>query len=67
MNTHPPPIRFEEIERIPAARLLELSYSEINDLIRQAERSAHHADTIVHWLRGIKVEKSYRYQGGNHE
>ena len=67
MTHHSPPISYEEIERVPAAQLLELSYDELNSLIRQAERAAYQADTIVHWLRGIKVEKSYRYQGGSHE
>jgi hypothetical protein len=67
-----PTIRYEDIEKTPAEQLLRLSTQELDALIKAAERAAYRADTVVHWLRGIKVEKTIREGsgiagGGHHE
>lgn len=54
------PIRYEDIKNTPAQALLDLSHSEIDSLIKEAERAAYQAETIVHWIKGIKVEKTFR-------
>lgn len=58
-----PTIRYEDIEKTPAEQLLRLSHPEIDALVKAAERAAYRADTVVHWLRGIKVEKTFREAG----
>lgn len=60
-----PTVRYEDIETTSAQVLLNLRYEELNALLSEAERAANRADTIIHWLRGIKIEKSFRY-GGDH-
>ncbi|MBB5353702.1 uncharacterized protein YehS (DUF1456 family) [Haloferula luteola] len=66
-----PTIRYEDIEKIPAEQFLRLSHQELDALIKAAERAAYRADTVVHWLRGLKVEKTIREDngstGGSHE
>ncbi|MBK1883773.1 hypothetical protein JIN85_15245 [Luteolibacter pohnpeiensis] len=60
-------VNYEDIEKTPAAELLELSHEQLDALIKRAERAAYRADTVVHWLRGIKVEKTFREAGNrNH-
>lgn len=54
------PIQYEDIRNTPAQALLDLSHSEIDVLIKEAERAAYRSETIVHWLKGIKVEKTFR-------
>lgn len=60
-----PTIRYEDIEKTPAEQLLRLSHPELEILIKAAERAAYRADTVVHWLRGIKVEKTFREGGAD--
>jgi len=60
-----PIVRYEDIESTPAEDLLKLRYCELNDLIREAERRSHRANLVLHWLRGLKVEKSLRYGGAD--
>ena len=60
-----PTVCYEDIESTPAEDLLQLRYCELNDLIREAERRSHRADLVLHWLRGLKVEKSLRYGGAD--
>jgi len=40
--------------------LLDLSHDQLDALIHEAERAACHADTVMHWLKGIKIEKTFR-------
>ena len=56
-------VHYEDIEKTPAAELLELEHEQLDALIKGAERAAYRADTVVHWLRGIKVEKTFREAG----
>ena len=58
----PNTIRYEDIEKTSAETLLSLSYRELNKLIREAERRAHHANLVLNWLKGIKFEKSLRWR-----
>ncbi len=60
-----PTVRYDDIEHTPADKLLKLRYVELNKLIREAERRSHRADLTLHWLRGLKVEKSLRYGGAD--
>ena len=54
------PVRFKDVKTTPALRLLQLSHEEINRLIEQAEVAFDHAHSILHWLKGIKLEKTVR-------
>ena len=58
-----PTVRYEEIESTPAEELLKLRYCQLNELIREAEHRTHRAELVLHWLRGLKVEKSLRHGG----
>ena len=60
-----PTVQYDDILHTPAEKLLKLRFRELNELIREAERRSHHADLILHWLRGLKVEKSLRYGGAD--
>jgi len=65
-------VRYEDIEKTPAQELLRLEHEQLDALIKEAERAAYRADTVVYWLRGIKVEKTFREagtrsEGGSHD
>lgn len=55
-----PTIQYEDIEKTPAEQFLCLPHQELDNLIQRASRAAYRADTVVHWLRGLKIEKSLR-------
>ena len=54
-------LKYQDVEHIPAQKLLRLSYAELNSLLQEAERAARRADSIAAWLQGLKIEKSFRY------
>lgn len=60
MTSNKRPVRYEDISTTPAQVLLDLSHDQLDALIHEAERAACHADTVMHWLKGIKIEKTFR-------
>lgn len=55
-------IDFNSLRLIPAKDLLELSYSELNGLIKQARDARANASRAIEWLTAIKFEKAIREQ-----
>ncbi len=60
MDENKKPIRYADIASTPAKELLRLEHEELDALIKEAERIAYRSDTVVHWLKGIKIEKTFR-------
>lgn len=54
------PIRFEDIHKTSARRLLQLEHEELDRLIGQAEYAVDQANTTMLRLQGIKLEKTVR-------
>ncbi len=57
MHRHVHPIRYEDIETLPASKLMELTSSQLTTLIKQAERRIDKAQAVKNWLTWIKREK----------
>lgn len=53
-------LRYEDIAKTPAHELLKLSYEELNAFISVARKAEEEAQSIRHWLIGIKTEKTIR-------
>ena len=60
MTDETPRVRFEEIPQTPASQLLKLSFVQLDKHIAIAQANVNANQTMIEWLRGIKIEKTFR-------